>query len=532
MLRTKRTVNAVLALVLSAGFVFGGVVAKRALASPARTISTLTISFYQEPDSLWPGITGSRSVGQILTSVVDTMVYLSPKGKVTPDLATKWTISNHAKTYRFYLRKGVTFQDGTPFNAQAVVDNWNWEVDPSTGSKSAIGDLGPYASSRAVSKYVVQVNFSQPYAAFLPRLGTSVMGFQSPQSIAAYKSNPSTLPVTTGPFQIISFTPNQSVVLQRNARYNWAPALLKHKGPAKLSKVVFHIVAEAQSRIAELESGQAQLADGIPGAYFKQYKSSSQYAESALPLSGVGIWAVLNEHKFPTNIKAVREAIMYDVNRPAVVQLADDGVFPVTWGPIQKGTLGYFPEFNSYYHYSPAKANQIMKRAGWKKVGGIWTKSGKKAVIDLTSIANNADYPALAQAIQGDLQQAGFGTTFEQYAIPAWVDNNAKGNENITPLQWTDVDPDALRVLFTPGHPFSWCNYNNSKFSALVNKAAGISSMKARLVLYKQAEKMLMNDAVLMPLHWNADLVLMSRGVKNFQTYASGGFVLINTTVS
>lgn len=531
MIRKTRALATALAL-LTLGSGLGGLTARQVLASSSHVSSTLTVSWYQEPDTVWPSITGSRSVSQFLRSVVDTLIWLNPKGQVTPDLATSWKISNHAQTYVFNLRKGVTFQDGSPFNAAAVVKTINFIEAPKTHSFSAIGALGPFKDVKALGKYKVRFDFKQPYAAFLPRLGEPIMGFESPKSIAAYQKDPSTMPVSTGPYQIISFTPNQSITLVRYAKYHWGPKALGYSGPGKIDKIVFHISAVSEARLAELQSGQAQLIDGVPGVYYKKYKGNSQFRETALPLSGVGIWSVINNTKFPTNIKAVRQAILYYTNRPAVIKIADDNVFPVSWGPIQKGTLGYFPTFNSWYHYNPAKGTKLMKAAGFKKVNGIWTKGGKKATIDFTAIANNADYPALAQAIQGDLQRAGFNTTFAQFSVTAWSDNNTKGNETMTPLQWTDVDPDALRLLFTPGNPFSWCHYNNPTFTRMVDKAAGLPNMSKRLKIYKQAETILMRDAVMMPLHYNADLVMMAKTLKGVKVYAQGGLILWTASLS
>ena len=80
---------------------------------------------------------------------------------------TKWTPSADGKTWRLELRKGVKFQDGTPFNAEAVKASFDHVVDPATKSRSPLAMLGPYAGTTVVDDYTVEVNFKEPNAGFI-----------------------------------------------------------------------------------------------------------------------------------------------------------------------------------------------------------------------------------------------------------------------------------------------------------------------------------------------------------------------------
>ena len=137
---------------------------------------------------------------------------------MTPDLATKWSVSPDGKTYTFTLRHGVTFQDGTPFNAQSVVANVNYITAKTTQSTIALGLLGPCTTATAESQYTVELHCSTPYAPLLEQLGEPYMGIQSPTAIAKYGKNLGTHLVGTGPFKFVSYTPDQSVVLAAQPR--------------------------------------------------------------------------------------------------------------------------------------------------------------------------------------------------------------------------------------------------------------------------------------------------------------------------
>jgi ABC-type transport system substrate-binding protein len=109
--------------------------------------SELTISWAEPPDTLNPATTGARDVQPIIINVFDMLTWVTPDGKVTPDLATSWKTENGGKDYTLQLRKGVKFHDGTPFNAASVVANVKYITDKSTQSISALTLLGPCTSA-------------------------------------------------------------------------------------------------------------------------------------------------------------------------------------------------------------------------------------------------------------------------------------------------------------------------------------------------------------------------------------------------
>jgi peptide/nickel transport system substrate-binding protein len=487
----------------------------------ANTDATLTIGWAEPPDTLNPATTGARDVGPIDVNVFDTLVWLTPSLKATPDLATKWSISPDGKTYTFTLRHGVKFQDGTPFDAQSVVANVNYITAKTTQSTIALGLLGPCTTATATSQYTVELHCSQPYAPLLEQLGEPYMGIQSPTAITKYGKNLGEHLVGTGPFKFVSYTPNQSVVLERNTAYDWAPPAVGQNGPSKIAKIVFNIVSNSQARVGSLQSGQSQLIQETPGVYYKSFASS--YSELADPISGMGIFAPINASVFPTNDLAVRQAIMYSINKKSAIELADSGVFPPQNTPLSPGMLGYDSSVASMYPYDPAKAAQLLTADGWKKVGGIWTKGGKKLALTITAISTVPEYPLIAQAIQSSLQAVGMQVSVEQEAEPAWLASNLAGNMSLTPLQYIAVDPAALDLWFTPGQYYDWSHYTNPQLTKLIQEGDDTTSQSARAKIYEQAQQIIMQQAVDLPLHQNQDLLTYSKNLTGV-TYSGGGF--------
>ncbi len=492
-------------------------------AQRASAAGELTVGWAEPPDTLNPATTGARDVGPILVNVFDTLVWLTKDLKITPDLATKWAISKDGKTYTFTLRQGVKFHDGTPFDAQSVVDNINYITDKTTQSTISIGLLGPCTKAKATAKYTLVVSCTKPYAPLLAQLGEPYFGIQSPTAIKKYGKNVNVHPVGTGPFQFVSYTPNQSVVLERNPNYKWAPPAVGKNGPASISKITYHIVVSSQARVSELQSGQSQMIQETPGVFYKSLGKSGQFTATAVPIEGMGIWAPINADRWPTNDVNVRKAILYAVDKKGAIQVADNGVFPPLNTPLTKEILGYNPALESMYPYSPDKVTSILTKDGWTKSGGFWTKGGKRLTLQLTAISSVPEYPLIAQAIQGYLRKAGMDATIRQEAVPAWLASNIKGSMSLTPLQYVAVDPDALHLWYLPGQYYNWSHYSNPTLTKLIQQGQVEQDRAKRAQIYQKAQKFIMDQALSMPIHENQDLVLTSKKLTGM-TWSGGGF--------
>jgi peptide/nickel transport system substrate-binding protein len=490
---------------------------------PADRTAKATLGWAEPVDTLNPATTGNRDVGPIDANIFDTLVWLTPDFKVTPDLATKWEVSPDDKTYTFTLRQGVKFHDGTPFDASAVVANINYITDKSTQSNIALGLLGPCTHATATAQYTVTINCSAPYAPLLAQLGEPYLGVQSPAAINQYGKDLGLHPVGTGAFAFVSYTPNQSVVLKRNEDYQWGPAATNHPGPPDIAQLTFQIVPNSQARVNQFQSGQSDFMQETPGIFWNTLQKTGRYNGIKFPISGMGIFAPINAGSWPTNDPAVRKAIMYAVDKPGAIKVADDGAFAPSSTPLQKGMTGYDPALENSYTYDPAKAEATLQAGGWTKVNGIYQKDGKPLSINITAISSVPEYPLIAQAIQGYLRAVGMDAQVTQLATPAWLAANIQGNMSLTPLQYIAVDPDALHLWFLPGQYFNWSHFTDPTLTALINQGQQEADPAKRQSIYAQAQKIIMDQAVLMPIHENVDLVMTSKKLTGLQ-YSGGGF--------
>ena len=497
--------------------------AQQAAAATVDRDAKITVGWGEPLDTLNPATTGNRDVGPLDANIFDTLVWLTPDFKIMPDLATKWDISPDGKTYTFTLREDVTFHDGTKFDAAAVVANVNYIADKTTQSKVSLGLFGPCTSATATAKYAVQITCTTPYAPLLPQLGEPYAGMQSPKAIQEYGKDLGLHPTGSGPFSFVSYAPNQSLVLKRNDAYQWGPAATGHTGPPDIAQIKFQIVTSPQARVSQFQSGQSDMMQETPGVYWNALQKLDRYTAIPVPISGLGIFAPINAGKWPTNDLAVRKAMLYAVDKKGIIQLADAGAHPVSNTPLAKGMIGYDPSIEDLYPYDPAKAAATLQAAGWTRSGEFWEKDGKPLALTITAISTSTEYPLLAQAIQGYLRKAGMDASVQQMAGPAWLAANIKGDSSMAPCQYIGVDPDAMHLWFLPDQYFNWSHYTNPELTSLIVQGQQELDPAKRPAIYAQVQKIIMDNAVEMPIHQNIDLVMTTKNL-NGLTWSGGGF--------
>jgi peptide/nickel transport system substrate-binding protein len=423
--------------------------------SPGKPVSggTVTFGLEADPENLDPNVASTDEAGMVLRQVVDSLVYENAQHQIVPWLATSWTIGNDNQTYTFTLRRGVTFQDGTPFNAAAVKFNLDRIANPATKSELAVSLLGPYKSSVVLSQYVVQVNFSQPYTAFLPLLSEVFMGMDSPAAVrkegaAGFASHP----VGTGPYEVVSYTPQSQVVLKRNPAYNWPPAGSTHTGPGYLSQIIWRIVPNDATRVGGVQSGELTAADTIPPVDVKSLQANSSLTVAAKPIPGVPYLLAINEQHAPWNNATARLALRDALNIPPILNALYFGVYQQAWSPLTPSTLDYDTAVQDSWHYDPATANQLLDSLGYKRSGPAGYRMFNGQPLTLTYLAEpNSDENRLdvAQLMAGQLNQVGIKVNVvEVPSIGSLIADVQKGSYDIAGVDDTEADPSVLTDFF------------------------------------------------------------------------------------
>jgi peptide/nickel transport system substrate-binding protein len=187
--------------------------------------------------------------------VYDNLVAFNDKMQIVPQLATEWSISKDGLIWTFKLRRNVTFHDGTPFDADAAVFHIQRQID--TNINKANRPLwDPLTSARKVDDYTIVISTQRPYGALLNTLAHGSGGVVSPTAVRRLGDNFARTPVGTGPYMVERLDTGTELVLRRNDNY-WG-------GRAGYSRVILRHVPDPTTRIALLQSGQADVINAIP----------------------------------------------------------------------------------------------------------------------------------------------------------------------------------------------------------------------------------------------------------------------------
>jgi peptide/nickel transport system substrate-binding protein len=467
---------------------------------------TITYGADREPTCLDPHNTGDMPQTYIARQYLDSLVSELPDGTVVPWLATSWTISPNGETYTFSLKHNVKFTDGTPLNAQAVVDNFEQELNPATESSTDWGYLQPYyTSSKALSTYTVRLNLKRPDSPLLDELAQAFFGIESPKAMARGLTVNCQSPVGTGPFIVKQWVHGQSITLVRNPHYNSAPANAKHQGPAYLAGITWRFLEQPSVRYAALENGQANLIFNIPPEDQTAAEQNPALTVRQFVHSGQPNNITLNASQPPFNQLAVRQAFLYGANAAAAIKSAFFGAYPLDQTPLS----------TSEYAYNPAKANQLLDQAGWtgRNAAGYRTKDGKVLTVTLPYSSNTGDTPpevlTLYQDIQAAEKQIGFDLVFKPEDEATFDNLFAKylpnAYEAIGGSYWNSPTPAVLYIVYSPTtaanpNPNNGDYSSNSTLDNILLQATATTDRADQKTLYYQAQQIAQSQA------WELDL--------------------------
>lgn len=497
----------------------------------------LVFAHVQLPSSLDANVWTATNAARIMRQIYDPLVWQPEGGKFVPGLADKWEISPDGKIYTFTLRKGVKFHDGTPLNAAAVKFTFDRIADPKTKSLQS-GRLGPYDRSEVVDEYTVKVYLKEPFIVFLSNLSEVALAPASPTAIQKLGDKYPLNPVATGPFKVKEWKDSNTLILERNPDYAWAPGFIQNKGTAYLDAITYKFVPEGATRLIALETGEAQIIDSPPPEDYKRLKESGKYSVHDLVVPGMPEMVNINVTNFPTSELAVRQAMQYGVDRKAMANLLFFGSYPAGQGLLTSGSWAYWKDVEKMYPYDPAKARKVLEDAGWKlnPQTKIYEKNGKPLRVRHVTTSGGVTQKA-AEFVQGSLREIGFDYIVEAMAYEATVKRFSDNQYEAARLTYALIDPhDAFFLALhssqiTGGGQFNRSRVNDPKVDDLIRKGSLETSTPRRMEIYTELQKHVMEQAYILPGYENVLTHIMGKQVQGFKADLLGRPYLIDTWI-
>lgn len=488
-----------------------------------------------------PHIHANSELGIALSSVYDTLVVQDKDFTFHPSLAEKWDVSADGQSYTFTLRRDVKFHDGTPFNADAVVANLNRVADPATKSQKAVFLLGPYEGADAVDAYTVRIRLKEPYAPLLDGLSQVYLGMASPAALQQWGDQYQLHQVGTGPFRFVSYQERQTLVLERNPDYAWAPEIRGHQGPAYLDRIEFRFYADAATRLPALLASQADVMGELPTTDAQQLTTGANAARFMLhPVSvpGESVQFYLNTQLAPLDDVKVRQALLYLTDRAALVKAIFGEWSPVATGPLAAVTRWSLSANGdaALYPYDPAKGKALLTEVGWTDSDGdgALDKGGQKLVLKGV-LMTWGELPAIGTILQSQWKAAGIQLDLETMPYPAALEAGREGTHHMDPFSNSGTDPSSLATFFHGDNigAFNWARVNDPQVNQWLDEAQMSAQPLERQAKYLDVQRRAMEQAWILPIRDQVNLNAASTRVQGLAYDVQGWFpVLYDVWVS
>ena len=484
---------------------------------------TLTLGLATEPVTLDPAAGFFIAERFILMDIFDTLLAADQQGELHAGLAIAWESNADATEFTLSLRDDVTFHDGTPFNAEAVKAAFD-RIAAIEEFSTAGQIMAGYVETTVVDDTTVSVSFEGPKPTFFTDISQPWLGIPSPT--AAANDDFGQNPVGTGPFMFSEWAVQDSLTLVRNPDYAWAPEFAKHTGPALLDEVIFRFLPEPATRLAALQTGEVQVAEDPPAQEAAGLIGSEMYNLRTFSAPGMPAHMMINSEKPPTDDLRVRQAMIHAVNQDELVLIAFNGLQTPARSVLSPSTFGYNEEAAALYSYDPAQAAALLEDAGWVDSDGDGIREKDGETLKVVYPAAPVYEEAYMELLAAYLNEVGFEVELITMDDAGIFEFGVEGNHNMLGMGWTSADPVVLRYVY-----HSENIEGGSGFTRLVNETldtaleqAGVAlDSAARAQHYADAQQVIMENAVVIPLHLYDRVMLMDTSVQGWR-YDSEGY--------
>ncbi|WJY27664.1 MULTISPECIES: ABC transporter substrate-binding protein [Sporosarcina] len=489
---------------------------------------TLVFGRGGDSTSLDPSRVTEGETFKVTVNLFETLVNFGEQDTtIQPGLAKEWETTDDGLTYTFHLEEGVKFHDGTDFNADAVVANFErWaggDAEKFPYYSSMFGGFegdeeAVIESVTAQDENTVVFKLKRPQAPFLKNLAMSMFAISSPEAFAKGDDDYERNPVGTGPFKFVEWKANDSITIEKNEDY-W------QEGLPKLDKVVFRSIPDNAARLNALTAGEIDLADGINPSDGEKIENDSNLQLFERPSMNVG-YLGLTVTRPPFDKKEVRQAMNYAIDKQTIIDSFFEGRAELAKNPMPSSISGYNDEIEEY-EYNPEKAKELLKQAGLEDgfEMELWAMPVPRPYMP--------DGTKVAEVIQSNLADVGIKAEIVSYEWATYLDKASKGEADAFMLGWTGDNGDAdnfLYVLLDEDNIGSnnYTYFKNDETHKLFLEAQTEVDEDKRNELYMKAQEILHDEAPWVPLAHSTPLLGGAADLTGFKPHPTGSDLLSN----
>jgi len=492
---------------------------------------TLTIARPTDAVGLDPKVETTSPGNWVMSNIYENLVKLDTDLSFQPALAESWE-QVEADRWRFNLRQGVTFHDGSDFNAEAVKFSIDRQQDPDNPGRSA-SNLRPIVAVEVVDDHTVDIVTDGAYGPLLNIMSlVYATGIVSPAAVEEHGEDFTLNPSGTGPFKFTEWKTNDQIVIERFDEY-WGD-------PAPLDQVIYRVIPEESARMLALETGEVQMVMAPAPSQLEIFRDDPNFTLHETPGVRVIFFGLSTNHP-PLDDVRVRQALNFGFDRQSVLDNIIEGAGYLPEAYISPPIFG-FSDVSANFAYDPDKAAALLDEAGWSDTDGDGIRDKDGEPLSLLHYSPRGRYlkdAEVGEAFQAAMLELGveiklevleWGTLFEKLRQPDM-------ESDLTTVGWSTATGDAdytLGPLFgsnsIPPDGWNFMNYQNEELDAMLSQAGTSTDLDERTGLYADALSILAEDAVAVPVFNTKETILTSANVEGFKQHPIDYYLWMGTT--
>lgn len=495
-----------------------GTTAVMAQEAPQRG-GTLVVGLGEEPETLDPHQTTRFHSYIVLHHIVEPLFTLDENFEVIPWLVEDYDWSADGLTMTLYLKKGILFHNGQEMTARDVKASYEryFDLSPLATYMPESAD-GIYAIETP-DDYTVVLRFRSPKPLALYELADGHMGIMPAGWLAATPDEDVGIRalVGTGPLKFVEWVPGDRIVTERFEEYRHGPAFNRNKGPAYVDRMVFRIIPEPATLVAELTAGEVDISFDVPPSAVAGLMRNPNIRIETVPTYSAQYMSVNMTRPLFEDIR-IRQALAHAINKDAIARAAWHGVGHPISSLLSPATIGYWPGSQEVeYKYDPERAKALLDEAGWTVgAGGVRTKDDQPLELTLITFSNIDQWRRAGEIIQAQLGAIGIRVHLETAEVGATYDRARVG----------DFDIGIFRNTWWLGHPYlfflshsvnigssNYALWGNPELDNNLEVAQNSLDPAEREHALNEAQRITIESAVWVPLVSNAQILAAKTSV-------------------
>ncbi len=443
---------------------------------------SLVVRINGDPKSFNPTLISDDNLYKAAQNMYHRLTCLDASKQVIPDAAESWDVSDDALTITFHLKDGIKWWDGEALDAEDVKYTFDYVKEhPETYFSSSMDIVD---SIEIVDPLTVVFHMNTADVSFVARLGwygTFILPEHVFNNGQSWADNPaSTTPMGSGPYKFESYTQGSNITLVANEDYV--------DGAPKIKKLIFSIIPDDATAMQALLNGEVDWIETVPTAYVDQLLNDDNFR------------MVLDEYPSPYRIifnvnadivsdPAVRQAIALCINREEISEKVYGGIMPPEYSAYPSVVSWCANTTDTYPKQDIEAAKQVLEDAGYTQDENGYYVTG----ITWDVFEGMQD---MANLIIASCKEAGIGIEMILSEYNAWSDKVGQQRNFMMESQggFMGPDPAALATRFGSGSNSNYAGWSNEEFDRLCAEAAATGDTEKRAELYREAQKLIVEE--------------------------------------